>query len=188
MVQRPLLVCIAMMMFQLAGCQNTNQAVEVIIDDGWSFPHFLVGKWKAETHNWEFVLEADGTISSAVISFGRIRMKPGEVTKVPMKMGGKSVFEPGEWTVHWAGAERELTVVIRLKHFYAELGGGVLEGKSTDVLVGEVSDDGRVWLVDWTSFPGYIAHTAKYPDFDLSADPNYGVSKTLIFKRVTTQE
>ena len=185
-----LLVCGLSVLLLLSGCQGSaacKSGVDVIIEGGGEFPQFLVGKWKADKDGWEFVFEPDGTISSAVISLGRIRMKPGELTVIPMKMGGKGIFEPGEWMVHYAPAGRELTVKISLKNFYIELGKDVLEGESKDIFTGPISQDSKFWQVDWTSFPDYVAHTAEYPDFQMSEDPNYGISKTLIFERVTEE-
>ncbi len=193
MKQLLVLAGFAVLLSALAGCQNANRGVdpapprggvEVIIEGGGEFPEFLVGGWKADKHGWQFVFEPDGAISSAVISLGRIRMKPGEVTTVPMKMGGKGVFEPGEWMVHYAPAGRELTVKISLKNFYVELGKGVVEGKSTDIFVGPISQDGQGWLADWTSFPVYTAHTPEYPNFPMYEDPNQGLTYSLIFEKV----
>ena len=184
-----LLVC-GLSVFQLGGCQGPSgnkSGVEVIIEGDGEFPESLVGRWKADKSGWEFVFEPDGTISSAVISLGRVRMKPGEVTTVPMKMGGKGIFEPGEWVVHYVPAGRELMVEIKLKNFYAKLGEDVLEGKGTDIFAGPIIQEGKVWQVNWTSFPDYVAHTAEYPDFRMSEDPDYGLSKTLIFEKVTEE-
>ncbi len=171
----------------LAGCQNANRGIEVIIEGGGEFPQFLVGRWKADKDGWEFVFEPNGAISSAVISLGRVRMKPGEITTVPMKMGGKGIFEPGKWMVHYTPAGRELIVKISLKNFYVELGKDVLEGKSTDIFTGPVSKDGKVWQVDWTNFPDYTVHTAKYPKFPVHRDPNQGVTYSLIFEKVAPE-
>jgi len=171
----------------LVGCQTAHRGIEVIIEGDGEFPEFLAGVWKADKDGWEFVFEPDGTISSAVISLGRVRMKPGEVTTVPMKMGGKGVYEPGEWMVYYAPVGRELMVKISLKDFYVELGENVLEGKSTDIFNGPISQDGKLWQANWTSFPDYVAHTAEYPDFPITEDPNRGVSKTLIFEKVTPE-
>jgi len=187
MKQLMLLAGFVVLLAPLAGCQNTNRGVEVIIEGDGEFPEFLVGEWKADKDGWEFVFEPDGTISSAVISLGRVRLKPGEVTTVPMKMGGKGVFEPGEWMVHYAPAGRELTVKISLKNFYVELGKGVVEGKSTDIFAGPISQDGKVWQADWTGFPDYTAHTAEYPNFNLSEGTDAGISKTLVFEKVTEE-
>ena len=178
----------AVLLSALAGCQNPNRAVEVIIEGGGEFPEFLVGTWKADKDGWEFVFEPDGTISSAVISLGRIRVKPGQKTTLPMKKGGKGIFEPGQWLVHYAPAERELMVKISLENFYVQLGGGVLEGKSTDVFIGTISEDGNFWQADWTSFADYTAHTAKYPDFKMTEDPNYGHSQALTFEKVEQEK
>lgn len=187
MKQLVVLAGCAVLLSGLAGCQNPaplRGGVEVIIEGGGEFPQFLVGRWKDEKRGWEFVFEPDGTISSAVISLGRVRMKPGQVTEVPMKLGGKGVFEPGDWLVHYAPTSRELTVKISLKNFYAELGKDILEGKSTDIFVGSISEDGKVWQVDWVGFPDYVAHTAEHPHFEMSVDPNYGITYTLTFEKV----
>lgn len=183
-----ILLCCVFLSLTLTSCRNPDNNVKVIIEGNGQFPEFLVGTWKAEVRSgWEFVFEPDGTISSAVVSMGRVRLKPGEVTTIPMKMDGKSIFEPGEWLVNYSPAGRELTVKISLKNFYAEFGRGVIEGKSTDIFIGEVSEDGNSWAVDWTSFLDCTAHTDEYPNFDLSTDPEYGESKTLIFEKVTPE-
>ena len=184
MKQLVLLAGFALLLSVLAGCQTANRGVEVIIEGGGEFPEFLVGEWKADKHGWQFVFEPDGAISSMVHTMGRIQLKPGQVTTVPMKLGGKGVFEPGKWMVHYAPADRELTVKIILKNFYAELGEDVVEGKSTDVFAGPVSQDGKVWLADWTSFPDYTAHTAEHPNFNLSDGTDSGITKSLVFEKV----
>ncbi|MDH4240322.1 MAG: hypothetical protein OEW48_12235 [Phycisphaerae bacterium] len=184
-----LLVC-GLSVFQLGGCQGLSgekSGVEVIIEGGGGFPEFLVGVWRADKGGWEFVFEPDGTISSAVVGLGMVRMKPGEVTTVPMKMGGKGIYEPGEWVVHYIPAGRELMVRISLKNVYVKMGDSVLEGNSTDVFAGPILKDDKVWQVNWTSFPDYIARTADNPNFKISEDPDYGLSKTLIFEKVTEE-
>jgi hypothetical protein len=187
MKQLVVFVGFVVLLLGLWGCQNANRGVEVIIEGDGEFPEFLVGVWKADKGGWEFVFEPDGTISSAVITMGRVRMKPGEVTTVPMKMGGKGVFEPGEWMVYYAPAGRELMVRILLKNMYVELGKDVLEGKSTDVFAGPISQDGTLWQVEWTSFPYYVAHTAENPNFIMTEDPNVGISDFLVFEKVTEE-
>ncbi|MHC4314904.1 MAG: hypothetical protein ACYSW3_20850 [Planctomycetota bacterium] len=165
-----LLFC-GLSVFQLGGCQGSKSDVDVIIEGGGEFPEFLVGGWKADKDGWEFVFEPDGTISSVVVSLGRIRLKPGEVTTVPMKMGGKGIYEPGEWIVHYVPAGRELMVRISLKNLFA----------------GPISQNGKVWQVEWTSFPDYVAHTPKHPNFPMFEKTDYGFSKTLIFEKVTEE-
>ena len=114
-------------------------------------------------------------------------MKPGEVTTVPMKKGGKGVYEPGEWMVYYAPVEREMMVKISLENFYVELGEDVLEGNSTDIFNGPISQDGTLWQVNWTSYFDYVAHTAENPNFPITEDPNLGISYTLIFEKVTEE-
>ena len=115
-------------------------------------------------------------------------MKPGEVTTVPMKEGGKGVFEPGTWVVHYAPTSRELTVQVSLESFRIEIGDGVLEGKGTDLFVGTVSEDGQSWEADWTSFPQYTARTPENPSVDLTVDPEEGVTETLVFEKVAEEQ
>ena len=180
-----LVCCLFVPLFN--GCQNSGankSGVQVIIEDDGQFPEFLAGRWRANTDGWEIVFEPDGTISSAVITLGRVRIKPGQVTTIPMKMGGKGVFEPGEWMVYYVPSDQELTVKISLKNCYIELGKGVLEGKSTDIFVGKVSENDRFWEAEWASFPDYTAHTDVYPNFHLTEDPNTGNFKTLVFEKV----
>ncbi|MHC4111023.1 MAG: hypothetical protein ACYSUY_08105 [Planctomycetota bacterium] len=177
----------AVLMFGLCGCQNANSGIDVIIEGGGEFPEFLVGEWKSDKDGWEFVFEPDGTLSSAVVSLGRVRLKPGEVTTVKMKMDGEGIYEPGEWIVHYIPAGRELMVRITLKKLYLELGESVLEGKSADVFAGTIAQNGKVWQVEWTSFPDYVAHTDKHPNFPISDETSYGFSKTLIFEKATEE-
>ena len=145
-----LLVC-SLFIFILIGCQNSTKlksGVDVIIDGDGQFPASLAGTWKANEGGWEIVFEQDGSISSAVISLGRVRIKPGHVTTVPMKLGGKGTFEPGQWTVQYLQEQRELIVEIKIDYFRTELGDSIVKGRTHDFFVGSVSEDGRLWWAD----------------------------------------
>ncbi len=181
-----LLVC-SSSVFLLSGCQNSagdNSGVEVIIDGDGQFPDFLVGRWKADDGAWEFVFEPDGTISSAVVSLGRARLRPGHVTTVPMQLGGKGVFEPGLWTVQYFQERRELIVEIAIDNFHVELGDSVLRGRTRDFFIGSVSKDGRLWSAERLSFPEYVADTKKHPNYKLTVDPNDNPPKGILFQKV----
>ena len=169
------------------GCRNhgaKEPAVEVTVDGDGDFPDFLVGRWKADRGGWEIVFEPDGMISSAVVSIGRVTMKPGQITTVPMQLGGKGVFEPGRWTVQYSHAQRELIVEIVIDRFHVELGDNVLRGKTRDFFVGSVSQDGQLWPVQRISFPEYIADTKKNPNHRLPLDPNDSARESLLFQKV----
>jgi hypothetical protein len=171
----------------LAGCTShvaKEPAVEVTIDGDGTFPDFLVGTWKADRGGWEFTFEPDGTISSAVVSIGRVTLKPGQTTRVPMKLGGEGVFEPGQWSVQYSHQQRELIVDIAIDHFYVELGENVLRGRTRDFFVGSVSADGQVWPVQRITFPEYTVDTKKYPDHELDFDPNDSARENLLFQKV----
>lgn len=185
-----LLICFVSICLSI-GCHNQTtkeSAVEVIIDGDGQFPEFLVGRWKASRGGWEFVFEPDGTISSAVVSIGRVKLKPGETTTIPMKLGGESVYESGRWTVQYSHAQRELIVEIVIDNFYVELGENVLRGKTRDFFVGSVSGDGQLWPVERISFPEYIADTKKNPDYKLPLETNENARENLLFQKVLDSE
>jgi hypothetical protein len=171
----------------LGGCQGhvpAEPAVEVTIDGDGAFPDFLVGRWKADRGGWEFVFEPDGAISSAVVSIGRVTLKPGRTTTVPMQLGGQGIFEPGRWAVQYSQAQRELIVEIVIDRFHVELGDSVLRGRTRDFFVGLVSGDGQLWPVERISFPEYIADTKKYSNRRLPFDPNDNSHENLLFQKV----
>ncbi len=172
----------------LAGCrqplEQPSRSVTVIVEGGGVFPPSLAGRWQADQHGWEFVVEPDGRISAAVISLGRVRVVPGRTTTVPTTSGGQAVFTPGDWTIHYIPATRELTVKIAMAHVRVEMGGNIVEGSSTDVFEGPVAPAGDTWQVQWTMFTKYAGRTPGGASRDLSTDPVYGETKSLTFTRV----
>lgn len=180
------LLC-ALLVVLLGGCQAPlwkKSSVEVIIDGDGPFPDFLIGTWKADTGGWEIVFEPNGTISSAVVSLGRVRLKPGQVTTVPMQLGGKGVFKPGLWAVRYSHQQRELLVEITIERFRVELGDSVLKGGTHDLFVGSISADGRLWWAERFSRPQYVADTKKYPNRKLTVEPSDKPVEGLLFRKV----
>jgi hypothetical protein len=185
-----LLVCI-LSVFIPIGCQNSTKlksGVDVIVDGDGQFPASLAGTWKSNDGIWEIVFGPDGTISSAVISLGRVRIRPGQVTTVPMKLGGKGIFKPGQWTVQYLQEQRELIVEIKIDYFRTELGNDVVKGQTHDFFVGSVSEDCQLWWADRFTFPEYIADTKKYHNYKLPFDPNDNPRESLIFEKVQETE
>lgn len=173
------------------GCQRSVQSqpvVEVTIEGGGQFPEFLVGAWKADKGGWEIVFEPNGTISSAVVSLGRVRIKPGQTTTVPMKLDGKGVFEAGPWAVEYLPERRELTVEIAIESFRVELGDSVVKGRTLDIFTGSISADGRSWWANRFSFPEYVADTKKYRNHKLIVDPNDNPLEELLFQRASESQ
>ena len=171
----------------IAGCPpriDDLPTVEVLVEGGRQFPEDLAGVWKADSGGWEIVIEPNGTISSAVVSLGRVRLKPARETVVPMKMGGKGVFQAGRWAVHYSHERRELTVEITIESFRVELGESVVKGQTMDLFFGTVSPDGKSWWARRFSFPQYVADTKKYRNHKLVVDPNETPPEDLLFQRV----
>ena len=185
-----LFVC-SLAVFIPIGCQNPTKlksGVDVIVDGEGQFPASLAGTWKSNDGVWEIVFDAEGKISSAIISLGRVRIKPGQVTTVPMKLGGKGIFEPGQWTVQYLQEQRELIVEIKIDYFRTELGDDIVKGRTHDFFVGSVSEDGKLWWADRFTFPEYIADTEKYQNYKLPFDPNDNPRESLIFQKVSETE
>jgi hypothetical protein len=156
---------------------------QVIVEAGGTFPSALAGRWQASQHGWEFELEPDGRIASAILSLGRARVVPGRTTTMPTKSGHQALFTPGLWTVHYMPSTRELTVEIIMNHVRVEMGGNILEGSSTDTFVGPVAASNRTWQAQWTTFTRYLAHTPDGAAINLSTDPTYGETRSLTFEK-----
>jgi len=168
-----------------SGCRSpAGNGVEVTLDGVEQFPAFLVGTWKAEEGDWEFVFEPDGQISSAIVSIGRVKLQPGKTTTVPMQMGGKGVYKPGPWSVQYSQQQRELVVEIAIDSFRIELGKDVIQGSTRDFFVGSVSTDGKSWWADRLSFPEYVVDTDKYHNYKLPFDPKDNPRESILFRKV----
>lgn len=175
-----LIGCFAVLL-GIAGCQNVGSGVNVVIEGGGQFPPALAGRWKDREKNWEFVFEPDGTISSAVIDSGFIRVVPSKrIAKQPMKVG-KAVFKLGRWTVKYSPDSRELAVEVVVDFFHIDIGKTWLEGHRSDWFVGAVSEDYQTWQAEWISFPKFIAYIPQ--PRNLPTDPNNTVD--LLFEKVT---
>jgi hypothetical protein len=185
---KKILIILSFLPVLLAGCQESvkQKPVEVYIEDGNQFPAFLVGRWIAQGKSgWEFVFEPNGTISSAVLALGQFKVVPGRTAKIPMKMGKKSIIEPGIWTVDYSAKEKRLCVAIVLKHFHVEIGNGILSGSSTYIFDGIVYPDEKRWVAVWTEFRQATTRIPRKPDFDMSTpDLVYGESQELDFRKV----
>ena len=163
-----------------SGLDGRNSAIEGGVD----FPVFLAGTWKSDKNGWEIVLEKDGSISSVVHTIARVRLKPDEVTKVPMKEEGEGIFMPGEWAAYYQSKDRRLTVDITLDSFKNRKGTDIVEGSSMDTFVGSVSEDGKQWQAEWFSYPEYFVTTGEYDQYQLPEDPNENPKGVLIFSKV----
>jgi hypothetical protein len=180
-------VILGIVFLAVAGCNRPlagpANPVSVTVEDRTEFPASLAGRWKADRHGWELVLDPDGRIASAVISLGRVRVVPGQTTILQTRAGEQSVFTPGPWAVDYDPATRILTVKIAMEHVRVPMGPSILEGSSTDVFSGVVSPTMDTWQVQWTTFTEYTAQTAEGKAMDLSTDRTYGEAQPLVFTR-----
>lgn len=175
-------------MMPLGGCISHRSKpvapVTVTTENGSAFPAAMAGRWKSDRHGWQFSIEPDGRISWAVISFGRVKVLPGQTTTVATTTGDQAVFTPGPWLVHYDPATRMLTLKIGMSHIRMPIGSNIIEGSSTDVFTGVVSPEMNVWQAQWTAFTDYTAQTSEGKPLDLSTDKTYGETIPLVFTKV----
>jgi hypothetical protein len=144
----------------LTGCQEPSRysttpgSLKVIVEDGGKFPEFLVGKWEGNG-GWGFIFEPGGNIFVARIAMGRAEIVPGEIKTIPTHMGGEAIYVPGDWLVVYSPSERELAVDMVMNYIRVEMGDKVLQGKTRDIIIGTVSEDGKLWRGTVSSFPEY---------------------------------
>ncbi|MGE5297163.1 MAG: hypothetical protein ACM3VT_20250 [Solirubrobacterales bacterium] len=178
-------MCVAAM--TAGGCgdaQNKRtQSAAVTAKSRSAFPAALAGRWRSDRHGWEFVIEPDGRISSAVISLGRVTVLAGQTTTAATKEGGQATFTPGPWTVDYDAATQMLVVKIVMTHVRVPMGPSILEGSSTDVFTGPVAPTSDTWQAQWTAFTDYKAQTGENKSIDLSTDKTYGDAQTLVFTK-----
>jgi len=112
-----------------------------------------------------------------------VEIVPGQSKSVPRKNGGKDVHKPGVWTVQYSGLSRELAVEIVMDHTFLERGPMLLEGKTRDVFVGEVSGDGRIWETEWFTFPDYVVYGFESEPITFKLTPDKSQLGTVIFEK-----
>jgi len=175
----------------MGGCRRpatgSTGNVKVTVEGQQRFPASLSGRWKADRHGWELVLETNGRIASAVIPFGRVQVVPGRTTTTTTRSGDQAIFTPGPWAVHYDPTTRELTVKIVMDHVRVPMAENVVEGSSTDILAGLISPEEDTWQAQWTTYTRYIAATGEGKPVDLSTDSTYGETQPLTFTRVVNQ-
>jgi len=142
--------------------QKDGNEAAAAVEGGDAFPAFLVGTWRAEDESgWEITFEPNGTISSAVIAFGKVRIRPNQKTEVHGRKGEPGIFEAGDCEAYYDQLSREMSVVIDMKRIYAEIGGGIIDGTAKYYIAGSISEEGEVWDTDVSTL---LNLTTKLPD------------------------
>lgn len=173
----------ASVLLTAVGCQPGQRGVDVFVSGEEGFPPQLAGKWVApEKDFWTFEFRPDGSISHATIGMGGVEVSPGRVSKFPARHGGEGVFKPGRWTVRYDEVSRELSVEVVIEQFHLDTrGGNALEGSTTDLLVGPVSEDYSTWEADWLGKETLVAFLPEPKEF--SNVKEFEFKKKIIFTR-----
>jgi hypothetical protein len=191
-MKKELVAVICLVGLCVSGCttdaEAPNKSMKVVVEGGGQFPPSLAGTWQADQDGWIFVIGVDGRISSAVISFGRVEVKPGRITTTRALAGGNAIFEPGQWTVDFRPDTSELTIKITMRHIHVEAGENIVDGRSTDTFIGRVNADQGFWPVQWTMFSHYTTHATDNPGREISTDPDKGETKPLIFRKIDVRK
>jgi hypothetical protein len=144
-----------------------------------AFPAELAGTWQAVDSPWKIVLARNGTVSSALVPLGEVEIRPNKTTKVEMADGSYSIYEAGDSIVEYAPDNRELFITVEIKNIHVIFKDNAFDGNSIDRLVGQVSEDGKVWTADWIRVCDYG------PRFPMDANDTY--AGQLIFEKVKEQ-
>jgi hypothetical protein len=151
------------------------------------FPGFLVGTWIANRGKWEFVFEPDGTISSAVIDNGLIRVNPRQRYNRFDDGIVLKIYELGDWAVEYLQEENELTVEVVVDNYSLEKEGIVMEGNSRDWFIGEISEDRQSWTAEWYSIEEFKANDLREDSgetIDFKFDPSNTKPRKTIFTKL----
>ena len=54
--------------------RGSGENMQVAVEGGGQFPAALAGRWQADQDGWQLIIDPNGRISSAVISFGRVEV------------------------------------------------------------------------------------------------------------------
>jgi hypothetical protein len=132
----------------ISGCQETAKKEKIFESNGvidGNIPAFLAGTWKAEDSAWEITISKNGEVISAILPLGEVEVKPNQKTIVEMQDGSKSVYTAGNFEVNYNPLNKELEVAIEMKNVHIVFVDNVIDGNSTEIFTGSVSEDGKIW-------------------------------------------
>jgi hypothetical protein len=148
--------------FLFAGCQSENKKKPEAT--ALKLPSDIAGVWQAEGSSWQIIISQDGKVSSAILPLGEVEVKPNQDTIVEMQDGGKSIYAAGDFEVNYDPSNRNLEVAIKMENIHLAFPDGAIDGNSTDIFSGKVSESGKTWDTIWfTTFD----YGPKFPQ-----DPN----------------
>ncbi|MEJ5259787.1 MAG: hypothetical protein WHS88_06315 [Anaerohalosphaeraceae bacterium] len=160
---------------------------QVLLINAKKFPSEAAGVWINEDYGWILRIEKDGRLSKIRHTIGRAALKTGETTSVPLINNGHAVIEPGPWYVQYDGKIQTVTIEINIRNFFYDIGGGnVVKGSSRDVFMGPLPQKGEDrWVLNWLSFPEYIASTGdkEFLDYKLPFEPGDEDKGEIVFQR-----
>ena len=128
----------------LYGCQKVPASRDAKI------PDFIVGRWKAEQEQCEFVFDSNGVVAFKNFIGHYIETEEGgsyEAGRADSYV--MSVLGPVD--VIYDPNTRELNVAIITEYFRMEILDGLIEGKSKDEFFGQITKDGKTWHSTWNN-------------------------------------
>ena len=176
-------MCLASL-FLATSCNPSVQRNTAFDESIPVFPENMVGLWQAKTgtgpgQQWLIKFEKDGSIRKIdhLIAGPLVITEGGRSGKGPDE-GTGFVFVLGPCLKQFTPETGVLELEINIDYFEMILPQGTLTGRQKDTFIGEVSQDGQTWEVQWRSY-GWLDE-AQEPDIkDIDANP-----ESLTFKKI----
>ena len=154
------------------GCRELQQVPE---EEKPEVEARYAGEWQATNGQWTLCFAPDGTLESAVIPLGNVRIRPKKVTHITMKDDQTSSIKAGPCDVKYSPETRNLYARIPLEDVHIVYENNVIDGNQVDQFMGAISEDGQTWVADWINSFNYG------PRFPLDVKNDH--VKRLIFKK-----
>lgn len=168
------------------GTKNDNSSTQdLILLNIKDFPEELAGRWveKQPKYGWQFVLTKEGKISEIVHAMGLVKVIPGETNRYPLIEEGTGIINPGKIAVQFDKGSMELAIEIEIERFRWVKRDDIVEGNRKDLFIGKVSDDYKMWDVEWLDKEFYVADTGEIKGKVLTQDPDLKERASIVFVR-----
>ncbi len=140
---------IALVVLAGPGCRRLEQTPEAVPQAVYA------GQWQATNGQWILCFAPDGSLDSAVIPLGKVRIRPEKITHVTNKDNQTSTIKAGPCDVKYSPETKNLYARIALEDVHIVHEKNVIDGNQVDQFMGIISKDGKTWIADWINTFNY---------------------------------
>jgi hypothetical protein len=145
--------CVGFLM--LVGCEKASVQGKSKIEQRNRFPEIMVGRWEGGTtkSTWAFEFQPDGTI---------LKMHHAMAGEVDLTQDGAYIvtdnppisteFYLAPCQAEYDPATNEVSIEVFMGYYKIQVYETVLEGNSTDIFKGPLSQDGKTWNAYWLDY------------------------------------